>query len=235
MTVQEIMAELEAKGDAQIKSIFLRHGAKEPLFGVRVGDMKPIQKKIKKNYQLAKDLYATGNADAMYLAGLIADDTKMTKKDLELWVEQATSPMSSEYAVPWVAAGSLCGFELALQWIDSSQAHIAVAGWNTLSSLVALKPDSELDIVTLRNLLSRVRQTIHQSTDRVRYVMNGFVIAIGSYVSELSNEAIETAQKIGKVKVNMNGTACKVPDAAEYIDKVKDKGKIGVKRKEVKC
>lgn len=35
--------------------------------------MKPIQKKIKVDYQLAKDLYATGNADAQYLAGLIAE------------------------------------------------------------------------------------------------------------------------------------------------------------------
>ena len=42
-----------------------------------------IQKKVKKDYQLAKDLYATGNADAMYLAGLIADEDKMTKKDLK--------------------------------------------------------------------------------------------------------------------------------------------------------
>src|SRR3569832_1799209 len=74
MTVPEIMSYLEAKGSESIKKILVKHGVKEPFFGVKVGDLKPIQKKIKKDYQLAKNLYTTGNADAMYLAGLIADD-----------------------------------------------------------------------------------------------------------------------------------------------------------------
>src|SRR6201996_4520247 len=104
MNVQEIMAELESHGSESIKKILLKHGVKEPFFGVKVGDLKPIQKKIKKDYQLAKDLYATGNADAMYLAGLIADDEKMTKKDLQTWVKQAVSNNICEYTVPWVTA-----------------------------------------------------------------------------------------------------------------------------------
>src|SRR3954469_22275341 len=104
MTVQTIMAELKAKGNEGVKKILLKHGIKEPFFGVKVSDLKSIQKKIKKDYQLAKDLYATGNADAMYLAGLIADDEKMTKKDLQTWVKQAVSGNICEYTVPWVTA-----------------------------------------------------------------------------------------------------------------------------------
>src|SRR5882757_7067311 len=115
MTVAAIMAELKTLGDPQIKSILQKHGVREPFFGVRVGDMKPIQKKIKKDYQLAKDLYATGNADAMYLAGLIADDEKMTKADLQTWVEMAVSNNICEYTVPWVATGSKHGLELATE------------------------------------------------------------------------------------------------------------------------
>jgi hypothetical protein len=33
----------------------------------------------------------------------------------------------------------------------------------------------------------------------------------------------------------MGGTACKVPDAAEYIDKVKKRGSLGKKRKNATC
>src|SRR5579872_6108870 len=109
MTVTSIMAELKSHGDPKIKSILQKHGVREPLFGVRVADLKPIQKKIKKDYQLAKDLYATGNADAMYLAGLIADDEKMTKDDLQIWATQAVSNNISEYTVPWVATGNKYG------------------------------------------------------------------------------------------------------------------------------
>src|SRR6266850_55845 len=90
MTAQDIVAELKTLGTAQTKKTWMNHGAQEPCFGVKIGDMKKIQKRVKMDYQLALDLYDTGIADAMYLAGLIADDAKMTKKDLQKWIENAT-------------------------------------------------------------------------------------------------------------------------------------------------
>ena len=41
------MTELEAFGNAGIKKILLKHGVKEPFFGVKVEHLKTIQKKIK--------------------------------------------------------------------------------------------------------------------------------------------------------------------------------------------
>src|SRR5205823_8809953 len=140
----------------------IKHGAKEPFFGVKVEHLKKIQKRIKTNHQLALELYDTGISDAMYLAGLIADDAQMTKKDLQHWVEKAYWYMLSEYTVPWVAAGSPVGHELALEWIDSKNEQIAAAGWSTLSSLVGTKDDEELDVPLLKKLLARVAKTIHQ-------------------------------------------------------------------------
>ncbi|MFN8117181.1 MAG: DNA alkylation repair protein [Bacteroidia bacterium] len=202
---------------------------------MKVEYLKAIQKKIKKDYQLAKDLYATGNADAMYLAGLIADEDKMTKKDLSLWVKQATSTNISEYTVPWIAAESHFGYELAVEWIDSKTEHIAAAGWSTLSSVMSIKPDNELDIAALKKLLQRVEKEIHSVSDRVRSKMNGFVIAVGTFVPALTDNAINASKKIGAVKVNTDGTACKISDAALYINKAKDKGALGKKKKMARC
>ena len=235
MTVKEIMAELRSRGSESIKKILLKHGVKEPFFGVKVEYLKPIQKKIKKDYQLAKDLYATGNADAMYLAGLIADDNKMTPADLNTWVTQAVSQNISEYTVPWVAAEGQYGYELALVWIDNPEEHIAAAGWATLAALVSLKDDDDLDIANLKSLLLRVVKNIRPAENRVRSAMNGFIIAVGTYVKALTPDAIAAAKKIGAVQVDKNGTACKVPDAVEYITKIKEKGTLGQKKKTVKC
>jgi 3-methyladenine DNA glycosylase AlkD len=235
MTVKEILAELRSRGSESIKKILLKHGVKEPFFGVKVEYLKPIQKKIKKDYQLAKDLYATGNADAMYLAGLIADDNKMTLADLNTWVRQAVSQNISEYTVPWVAAEGQYGYELALAWIDNPEEHIAAAGWATLAALVSLKDDDDLDIANLKSLLARIVKNIPSAKNRVRSAMNGFVIAAGIYVKALTQDAIAAAKKIGTVQVDKNGTACKVPDAAEYIIKIKEKGTLGKKKKTVKC
>jgi 3-methyladenine DNA glycosylase AlkD len=235
MTVNQIMTELQSMGNDSIKTLLMKHGIREPLFGVKIEHLKPIQKKVKKDYQLAKDLYATGNADAMYLAGLIADDEKMTTADLQTWVRQALSQNISEYTVPWVAAGSPQGYQLALQWIDSPEEHIAAAGWATLRDIVALRPDTTLDIPALKALLARVVKTIATVDDRVRMMMNAFIISLGSYVTALSPDAIATAKKIGTVIVDMHGRACKVPDAVAYIEKAKGKGTLGKKKKMVKC
>ncbi|NOT60701.1 MAG: DNA alkylation repair protein [Acidobacteria bacterium] len=235
MTAQEIVEQLKTLGTESYKKVICHHGAAEPVFGVKIEELKKFQKQIKKDYQLALDLYDTGVYDAMYLAGLVADDMKMTKADLNRWVKKAYCYGIGEYTVPWVAAEGRFGWELALEWIESKQESLAAAGWSTLSNLVALKGDGELDVAALKKLLVRVAKTIHQQPNRVRYTMNGFVIAVGSYVRELTETAIETAQKVGDVYVDMSGTSCKVPAAVAYIQKVQQRGTIGKKRKTAKC
>lgn len=235
MTAKEILSELKSLGRDSYKKVLLNHGVAEPVFGVKIEEMKKIVKRVKKDYRLALDLYDTGVYDAMYLAGLIADDAKMTKKDLERWLAKATSDALAQFTIAWVAAESPHGRELALKWIDSPKENTATAGWSTLSGLVAIKADADLDLAELKRLLQRVQKTIHDAPNLVRYAMNSFVICVGSYVKPQSELALQTAAKIGPVSVDLGNTACKVPGAVEYIRKVEKRGTIGKKRKTVKC
>ena len=142
--------------------------------------------------------------------------------------------MISEYSVAWVAAGSPHGWDMANKWIDSKKIPVAIAGWNTLSSIVGTIPDDKLNLPALEKLLDRVAKTIHDQPDRVRYTMNSFVIAVGGYVVPLHEKALAAAKKIGAVTCDMGDTACKVPSATEYILKMKARG-LGQKRKTAKC
>jgi 3-methyladenine DNA glycosylase AlkD len=236
LTAKSIVAELKTLGSASYRKTMLVHGAQEPIYGVKISDLKLIQKRAGvTNHQLALELWDTGIYDAMYLAALMADDASMSKRDLQRWLDGATSAALAEYSVPWVAAGSPHGWELGRKWIDSKQEAVAAAGWNTLGGVVSLTPDEELDLAEVKALLARVGKTIHSAPDRVRYVMNGFVIVVGSHVKPLTDEAVKVAKAIGTVEVDMGDTSCKVPDAAAYIDKVRKKGTLGKKRKTVKC
>jgi hypothetical protein len=235
MTAKEIIEQLRPLGAESYRKVLRNHGVQEPLFGVKIEHLKKFQKRIKKDYQLALDLYNTGIYDAMYLAGLIADDLKMTKQDLRHWLDKANCSLLSEYTVAWVAAESAHGRELTLEWIESKKESVAACGWATLIGLVSTKEDAELDVAELKRLLQRVQTTIHQQPDRARHVMNKFVIALGTYVKPLTDAALNTASSIGPVTVHMDGTACKVPDAGEYIRKAQKKGAIGKKRKTTKC
>lgn len=236
MTTKQVLDEIKKSGSESTKKTLIKHGAKEPFYGVKIEDLKKIQKKIKENnQQIAIELYESGIGDAQYLAGLMADGSKMNKKQLQSWVEGALWNMISEYSVPWVACENEDAPAIALKWIDSSNPNIATSGWNTFSSIAATWPDEELDIALFRKLLKRVEKDIGKAPNRVRYCMNSFVIAAGSYIKDLTKEATETGKKIGNVEVDMNGTACKVPFAPDYIKKVADKGYLGKKKKTAKC
>jgi 3-methyladenine DNA glycosylase AlkD len=155
VTATEVLAELETLGTESTKRTLMRHGAREPFFGVRVGDLKTLVKKIKVDHALALALYDTGNSDAMYLAALIADPMAFTKPQLRKWVKGAYWYMLSGFTVPWSASESKFGRELALEWIDGDGEQVQNAGWCTYASLVAIKPDAELDLKEIEALMAR--------------------------------------------------------------------------------
>ena len=220
MTTKEILLQLQEFGNDQTKKIFMRHGAKEPFFGVKVQDLKRIQKQIKKDHKLALELYETGNSDAMYLACLIAEPNKMTKKQLQNWAEKAYWYMLSEYPVAWTTSESNFGWELALEWIKANKENIASSGWATLSSIIAIKEDKEIDLKKIEVLLDFVSKNIHSAKNRVKYTMNNFVIAAGGYIQSLNEKSKSVAISIGKVDVEMGGTSCKVPVEIDYMKKI---------------
>jgi 3-methyladenine DNA glycosylase AlkD len=235
MTAAEILKQLKPLGTDGYKKILFNHGIKEPVYGVKIEELKKYQKRIKKDYQLALDLYDTGVYDAQYLAGLIADDEKMTKKDLRNWLAKSNCMSICGTAVAGVAAESKHGWDLAMEWIDSSKENVAVTGWNTLGLIVAIRDDADLDLDAIKKLLERVEQTIEAAPNRVRYAMNSFIIAVGIYVKSLNALAKKTGERIGVVTVDMGNTACKVPFAPDYIKKAEKRGSIGKKRKSARC
>ncbi|HLU22463.1 MAG TPA: DNA alkylation repair protein [Bacillaceae bacterium] len=235
MTYEEIMIKLEELGSEQTKKIYQNHGVKEPYFGVKIGDLKKLVKYVKKDHDLALKLFESGNHDAMYLAGLSVNPKLMTKETLQNWAQQAYWYMVAEYTVAQVTAESDFALELAREWMESEEEMIAVSGWSTYANYLSITPDENLDVEEIRSLLNQVRNTIHEERNRVRYVMNSFVLAVGTYVEELNEEAKQVAESIGKVHVDVGNTACKVPLAIDYIKKVEAKNRVGMKRKTCIC
>ena len=231
------MAELKAKGNEKTRTIYARHGmVADKVLGVSIADLKVIAKNIKGQQDLALDLYQTGIMDAMYLAGMVAKGAKMTRPQLEQWAASATNfQMIAEYTVPWVAVESPHGRELAMKWIKAKEERVASSGWCTYSGLLASKADDELDQQEIEDLLNKIVKGIAKAQNRVRHTMNNFVIAVGTYVEPMSKQAMAAAQAIGEVSVDMGDTACKVPLAVEQIQKVAAAGKIGKKRKTIRC
>jgi hypothetical protein len=159
----------------------------------------------------------------------------MSKKQLAQWVASARWNMISEYTVAWVAAESSFASELAHEWIDSPREHVAAAGWNTWSGIVSLRADDELDLKELETLLKRVEQKIDGAQNRVRYCMNGFVMAVGSSVLPLLARAKATAKKLGKVQVDWAAPPARSPSRSKRSRRSSRWAASGKKRKTTKC
>ncbi|MBA3849619.1 MAG: DNA alkylation repair protein [Opitutus sp.] len=235
MKLKDVMLALEARSSEPTRRILLKHGAREPFFGVNIADMKLIAKRLKGDQALALELYATGNGDAQYLAGMVADGAEMSRKELRSWAASASWRMISSSTVPWVASEHPDGWALALDWIDAKKEHVAIAGWATLGAWVTTHADADLDLKTIGALLNRVGKAIHGSPDRVRQQMNYFVIAVGTYVGPLAARAIATARKVGKIEVDVGDTDCQIPDAESYIIKSRRGAPVAPKRRTMRC
>ena len=73
-------------------------------------------------------------------------------------------------------------------------------GWAALASYAAVNSDDKLNIATYATLLDRVEREVHHMPDRLPFVMNGFVIAIGSYIPALTEKQKKRQRTWAKLK-----------------------------------
>ncbi|MCM3245177.1 DNA alkylation repair protein [Cytobacillus pseudoceanisediminis] len=235
MDLQTVMQELEALSKERTKKMYISNGAHEPLFGVATGAMKPIAKKIKRNQPLAEELYATGNYDAMYFAGIIADPEAMTEADFDRWMDDAYFYMLSDYVVAVTLAEADIAQAVADKWIESGEELRMSGGWSCYCWLLGNRPDAEFSEEKLAKMLDKVKDTIHDSPERTKSAMNNFVYTVGVSYLPLHEKAVETAKAIGPVEMKRDKKKSSFLHASENIQKEVDRGKLGFKRKYVRC
>lgn len=235
MNYTEVMTELESLGKERTKKMYLSNGAVEPLFGVTTGSMKPMRKEIKKNQELAEELYASGNYDAMYFAGVIADPNAMTEEDYDRWIDQAYCFMLSDWVVAVTLSEADIAQEVADKWIHSGDELKMSAGWSTYCWLLGRLKDDKFDQNKLSKMLDKVEATIHDQPERTKHSMNNFVFTVGLSYVPLSEKALDVANSIGELTIERDHRKPQTLNAYTSIQKELDKGRLGFKRRYVRC
>ncbi|EGA89791.1 hypothetical protein GPDM_08280 [Planococcus donghaensis MPA1U2] len=235
MNSETVMQELEALGKERTKKNYLSNGAWEPLFGVTTGSMKPIAKKIKIDQELAEQLYATGNYDAMYFAGIIADPKAMTAEDFNRWIEDAYFYMIADFVVAVTLSESDIAQEVADQWIASGEELKMSAGWSCYCWLLGNRSDEEFSRSKISAMLDAVEKNIHGSPSRTKSSMNNFLYTVGISFQPLNDKAIEVSKRVGIVEIERANKKNSRLNAYESIQTAMEKGRLGFKRKYVRC
>jgi 3-methyladenine DNA glycosylase AlkD len=159
MSYEEVVAQLEEMGTEQNRKIYSRHGANGLMFGVSFGDLRKLEKKIKRDHELAVQLWDTGIMDAHTLATMIADPKQIDRATAEAWAGDV-----NYYHLVDVLCGNVLGHtpflrELAEQWIESDDEWLGRFGWNLVGELA--DRDKTLEDDYFKALLDRIESEIH--------------------------------------------------------------------------
>lgn len=154
MTVADVMARLEALGDARVRRLNSRVGAGEGSFGVKLGDLRTLAKEIKINPPLAAELWETGHGDAMLLATLLMRPKALPAEDLDRMVRVATYAQLADWLGSYVVKAHPQKEALRRQWMEDHDPMALRAGWSLTAERVARAPDG-LDLSALLDRIER--------------------------------------------------------------------------------
>lgn len=214
MTLPDVMAELEAAGSEQTRKTYRRHGMPDPMFGVSFAKLGELKKRLKINQALAEGLWATGNADARFLATMVADPKAQSQASLDAWAAELVGHTQAG-SLADLAAKTAFARETAEAWIDRDEETITRAGWSVMAILAM--EDKGLSDGYFEPILARIEREIHGAKNREKEGMHSAMLAIGMRADRLAELAIAAARRIGKVEIDHGDTACKTPDAEPYI------------------
>lgn len=109
------------------------------------------------------------------------------------------------------------------------------AGWSCYCWLLGNRPDHEFSESKISGMLDLVRRSIHDSPDRTKSSMHDFLYTVGISYRPLHEKAVETAKEVGIVEVKRDKKKSSFLNAHDRIHKELDKGRLGFKRKHVRC
>jgi hypothetical protein len=216
---EQVMAELEAKGSEQTRSTYLRHGASEPLFGVKFGDLRPLARRLGPDHRLAEQLWASGNADARLLACMVADPAQVSEAELDAWLADIDSYFLVDVFVAEIASKTLGQRERAERWIASDRDRTAQAGWDLMNA-VALS-DADVPDAYFAAQLDLIAERIGGYGNWTRRAASNTITGIGLRNDTLEAAARASAGRIGQVEFDPGQTSCAMPDPIEYLEKTK--------------
>jgi 3-methyladenine DNA glycosylase AlkD len=213
-TPEEALRQLEALGNEATRAYNARNGAGDNQFGVKLGDIRALAKKIKTNHPLALALWKTGNVDARHLATLLIQPGLLSADEMERMVKSVTYVWLADWLHSYVLNEHPDREALRRKWMASDDRMAARAGWRLTAGRVAKDPDG-LDPAAL---LDRIESEMGTAAPEVQWTMNMCLAEIGIHCPTLRKRAIAIGEKLGVYRDYPVSKGCTSPFAPVWIN-----------------
>ena len=214
MTVNETLEQLEALGNEKVRAQNAKSGAGDHQFGVPLGDIRGLAKKIRTDHALALSLWDTGNVDAQFLATLLVKPERLSAKEMDRMVRSISYVRVADWLNSYVVAQHPDKETLREGWMADDDRWAARAGWQLTASRVAKSPDG----LDLPALLDRIESEMAGAAPEVQWTMNNTLAAIGVHHAKYRKRAVAIGEKIGLYRDWPVSKGCIIPYVPVWVE-----------------
>lgn len=214
MTLDEVMAQLEALGDEKVRKRNAKRGAGENQFGANLGDIKKLAKKLKRDHELGQALWATGNIDAQFLATLLVKPDQLSADELDAMVREGTFDRVADWLNSYVVKLHPDKEALRERWMTDPDPMAARAGWNLTAGRVVKQPEG----LDLDALLDRLEAEMGDAPPAAQWTMNFALVEIGIHFPKHRKRALAIGEQLGVFRDYPTSKGCTSPFAPIWIN-----------------
>jgi 3-methyladenine DNA glycosylase AlkD len=216
MTLEETLSQLEALSNKTMRERNRKNGAGDNQFGVLMGDIRKLAKKIKTNHELALALWQTKNIDAQLLAILLIKPKNLSADEMDEMVRSVTFVQVADWLNAYVVKHHPDKETLRQAWMATDDPMAARAGWAVTSERVTKHPEE----VDFDALLDRIESEMGEAAPEVQWTMNNTLAAIGINYPDHRKRAVDIGESLGIYRDFPVSKGCTSPFAPIWINEI---------------
>jgi 3-methyladenine DNA glycosylase AlkD len=216
MTPDEALKQLESLGTERWRALNAKWGAGKNQYGVMLGDIRKLAKKIKVDHKLALALWKTKNVDARFLATLVIDPASLSATQMDRMVRSVKFTRVADWLNSYVVKLHPDKEALREKWMAAKDPMAARAGWNLTASRVVRSPDG----LDLKALLDRIESEMGTAAPEEQWTMNTCLVEIGVHFPKHRKRALAIGEKLGIYRDYPTKKGCTSPFAPMWINEM---------------
>ena len=213
-TLQDALDQLRSLGNEKVRALNAKNGAGDDQFGVSLGDIRAVAKKIRTDHALALALWDSGNLDAQFLSTLLVQPAKLSAGELDRMVRSISSARVADWLGAYVIAKHPAKEALREAWLAADDRWAARAGWGLTAERVA----KDADGLDLAALLDRIEREMLCADPVVQWTMNTTLGEIGIHHPALRERAVAIGERLGLYRDWPLSKGCIPPFVPVWVD-----------------
>jgi len=211
MEYEAVIEKLKSLSDPRALAAWDRMNVShEAYLGVNLTKLKGVAKEIKRDHELALELWASEIHDAKLLATMIEEPKKVPLAQVDQQITEIYSvDLADKYASNVVAKTPFVQAKMK-EWTVAHNEMIKRSGYMLLVSQA--RRDKKLPDDYFEQFLNTIEANIQTEQNWVKEAMIYAMIAIGSRNKQLNAQAVQVANNVGEVVVDYGDTACVTPN-----------------------